>query len=163
MLHVAQMLARFAIASNTPYDHPCKLETPHRHPPKNFSQGRVAPSNKRTKRGGTAAFRLIVHRWTKVLHILFDRIWGLRGCCDSWNWVRWSSDVFIGIFHSRHFSSILTVWPMIASFGLVAKYIVTMLRNHVQCSLSQTNRKFAMKGKGDSRLGQVGIHLVVQE
>ena len=50
----------------------------------------------------------------------------------------------IGNFHSRHFSSILTVWPMIASFGLVAKYIVIMLRNHVQCSLSKTNRKFAM-------------------
>jgi hypothetical protein len=59
-----------------------------------------------------------------------------------------------------NFSSILTVWPMIASFGLVAKYIVTMLRNLVQCSLSKTNRKFAMKGKRDR---QVGIHLVVQE
>lgn len=52
---------------------------------------------------------------------------------------------------------------MIASFGLVAKYIVITLRNHVQCTLSETNRKFAMTGKGGERLGQVGIYLVVHE
>lgn len=161
MLHVAPMLARFAIASNTPYDHPCNLETAHRHPPQSSPKaGWPLPTRERNGKGQQHSVSSSTDE--QRCCTFYSTVFGASEATviPGIGWGTWSRDVFIRIFHSRHFSSILTVWPMIASFGLVAKYIVTMLRNHVQCSLSKTNRKFAMKGKRDR---QVGIHLVVQE